>query len=89
MATYAFPDGPTVGLGIAECHWCMSQQKVLPKDLVSSWVVRKEPVGDEPDTEYDDTWTVISSRSYLRLAGKDDFVDEAGLAADSSCSDYF
>lgn len=90
MGTYESPRDVEVGTGIAECPHCMSQQKVFASNLVSAWAVCKETEDeDETDSLLDDTWSVISIRSYLRLAGKDEFVDEASLVADSFCRDYF
>lgn len=71
MGTYESSRDLAVGMGIAECPYCMNQQKVLANDLVNAWAVCKE-TEDETDSCYDNTWTVISSKSYLIMGFSDD-----------------
>jgi len=42
ISTYGSPCGVTVGLGIAECLWCMNQQKVFESDLARAWAACEE-----------------------------------------------
>ncbi len=42
MATYESPRSLAAGMGIAECPYCLNQQKFSEDDLVSAWAVCEE-----------------------------------------------